>query len=232
MDLLVVHKGGTKRLYKRVILGVSSLVIFLITFLTISNVSLVTQVNNLAKQNTKLYKMRDSLITINRDCYLIVDSLKTLVYKVDKYYRMFYDSNDTLLPIYVRIFKISRIPYGWPTTGIVSSPFGPRKRDFHKGIDIANNTGTNVWATSGGYVDYEGTMRGYGNIVIINHGNGYKTWYAHLSAIYVRAGQRVEEGQTIARMGSSGEATGPHLHYEVRYLGHPLNPNRFLKVVW
>ncbi|HHT50666.1 MAG TPA: peptidoglycan DD-metalloendopeptidase family protein [Eubacteriaceae bacterium] len=100
----------------------------------------------------------------------------------------------------------------------------------HAGIDIGNKRGTAIYAADGGTVtSYIGYRGGYGYIVEINHGRGYTTRYAHLSKILVSAGQRVAKGDLIGRMGSTGNSTGPHLHFEIRKNGTPLNPFRFIK---
>ena len=100
----------------------------------------------------------------------------------------------------------------------------------HAGVDIGNKSGTTIRAADGGTItSYIGYRGGYGYIVEINHGGGYTTRYAHLSKILVSAGQRVAKGDVVGRMGSTGNSTGPHLHFEIRKNGTPLNPFRFIK---
>ncbi len=125
----------------------------------------------------------------------------------------------------------SRGYYIWPTTGKISSGFGGRNVSVgssnHKGLDIANKTGTDVCAADSGTVIYAGFLdgSGYGNVVKIEHDNGDLTYYAHLSQILVSAGDRVCQGQLIARMGATGNVTGPHLHFELRPSGgNPVDP--------
>ena len=123
------------------------------------------------------------------------------------------------------------VPSMWPTRGEVSSPFGLRWNgsDFHPGIDIANDFGTPIVATADGVVTEAGwNAGGYGNKVDIDHGNGIMTRYGHAQSVVVRAGQHVRRGQIIAYMGSTGFSTGPHLHYEVRIYGEPVNPAPYL----
>ncbi len=111
--------------------------------------------------------------------------------------------------------------FGWPTRGVISSGYWYG----HRGIDIANAVGVAVAAADGGYVTYAGwSPIGYGYMVSIDHGNGFSTLYAHLSQWYVDPGQAVARGQTIGAMGSTGNSTGPHLHFEIRYGGGPANP--------
>ena len=122
-------------------------------------------------------------------------------------------------------------PTGWPTDGFISSGYGLRWNgaEFHQGIDIAAEMGTPIVATADGVVTLAGwNAGGYGNMVDIDHGSGVSTRYGHASAVVVTAGQRVRRGQIIAYVGSTGHSTGPHLHYEVRLSGQPVNPSSYL----
>lgn len=122
----------------------------------------------------------------------------------------------------------------WPTSGPITSPFGWRTHPifgtqrFHSGIDIGADYGDSVVATDGGVVIYADWMGGYGKAVIVDHGGGISTLYAHNSELVVSEGQRVYKGQMISRVGSTGYSTGPHLHYEVRQGGSPVNPMNYL----
>ena len=124
--------------------------------------------------------------------------------------------------------------FRWPTSGRITSTFGGRASPGgigstnHKGIDIANSYGTAIYAADGGTVVYAGWMSGYGYLVQINHGNGYVTYYGHNSSLLVSVGQHVYKGQQIARMGSTGNSTGNHCHFEVRYNGVAKNPLNYL----
>lgn len=123
-----------------------------------------------------------------------------------------------------------RYPDFNPTTGRLSSPYGYRKDPFtgktawHSGIDICNSTGTAIRSAAYGTVTYTGYGGGYGYNIIVDHGNGYTTRYAHLSKILVSKGDVVEKGEKIGLMGATGRATGPHLHFEVLYNGKTENP--------
>ncbi|MGH7905363.1 MAG: peptidoglycan DD-metalloendopeptidase family protein [Candidatus Binataceae bacterium] len=120
-------------------------------------------------------------------------------------------------------------PFAWPVYGgVVSSVFGIRRGVMHDGIDIAARKGTAIHAADSGTVVYSGWLRGYGNVVIIQHSDHYVTVYGHDSVNLVRAGQRVERGQIIARLGSTGRTTGPNLHFEVRHDNLAYNPLGFL----
>jgi murein DD-endopeptidase MepM/ murein hydrolase activator NlpD len=126
---------------------------------------------------------------------------------------------------------IAAIPSLNPVGGGIAAAFGWRTNpwpEFHKGVDLEANYGDTVRAAAAGTVASAGWDGGFGNKVDIDHGNGYHTWYAHLSRIAVRPGQRVTKGAPIANVGSTGESTGPHLHYQVMYEGNPIDPAPFL----
>ena len=125
--------------------------------------------------------------------------------------------------------------FDWPVRGVISSPFGNRthpilkRKILHAGIDIASPNGTPVKTAAPGEVIYNGWLRGYGRVVVIDHGRGFSTLYAHLSASLVQEGQIVKAGANIARVGRTGNVTGYHLHFEVRVYGTPADPIRYLK---
>ena len=116
-----------------------------------------------------------------------------------------------------------------PVQGRISSPFGPRWGSHHDGKDYAVPIGTPVKAAGGGRVVYVGWSSGYGNTVIIQHQQGMRTLYAHLNSFNVSSGQRVNRGQVIASSGNTGRSTGPHLHFEVRVNGRPVDPAGYLR---
>ena len=117
-----------------------------------------------------------------------------------------------------------------PTTGVITSRFGLRSRDNHKGIDIGTAKGTPIYAAAAGTVSVSsyGYNGGYGNYIIINHGNGVQTVYAHCSSLVATVGQEVSQGQLIARVGSTGISTGNHLHLEVRVNGVAQDPQNYV----
>lgn len=117
---------------------------------------------------------------------------------------------------------------GWPVAGPVTSGFGTRWGRMHEGIDIAVGEGTPVSAAAAGTVVVSGWMSGYGNIVVIDHGNGLSTAYAHNSSLLVGQGASVGRGSVVALAGSTGHSTGPHVHFEVRLDGAPVDPLGYL----
>lgn len=126
-------------------------------------------------------------------------------------------------------------PKGWPLPGRITSYFGKRENplhggdDFHSGIDISASSGTPVKATADGVVSFSGWSGGSGNLVVIEHGLGYSTFYAHNSSNLVKVGQQVKRGDIIAYSGATGNTTGPHSHYEIWKDGRPVNPIPFIE---
>ncbi|MEO9170224.1 MAG: peptidoglycan DD-metalloendopeptidase family protein [Candidatus Baltobacteraceae bacterium] len=120
--------------------------------------------------------------------------------------------------------------FSWPVSGTITSPFGWRSNpfggapDFHPGLDIAAPSGTTVTAAASGTVILAQWYGGYGNFIMIDHGGSVSSGYGHLSAMYVSVGQQVQRGQAIGAVGSTGHSTGPHLHFEVRINGKPVDP--------
>jgi hypothetical protein len=126
------------------------------------------------------------------------------------------------------------LPGLWPAEGRFTSGFGWRRdpvrgtTKFHSGIDIANDRGTAIYSVAPGTVTRAGTSSGYGRVVEIDHGFGVSTKYAHCTTLRVREGERVERGDYIATMGSTGKSTGPHLHFELRIDGNAVDPLKYL----
>ena len=136
-----------------------------------------------------------------------------------------------------RTLQSQTLPEGRPVSGgWVSSAFGWRadplngKREFHEGVDFASKSDSKVTAVGAGIVTWSGKRYGYGNLVEINHGNGYVTRYAHNKKNLVTVGEKVEKGQVVAVIGSTGRSTGPHVHFEVVYNGKHVNPKKFFSV--
>jgi murein DD-endopeptidase MepM/ murein hydrolase activator NlpD len=126
-------------------------------------------------------------------------------------------------------------PKGLPVEGYISSNYGYRmhpitgRREFHSGVDISTGLGSPVRATADGIVIFSGWSAGNGNLVVIEHGRGFSTVYAHNRKTIVRIGQTVRRGDVISYAGSTGTSTGPHVHYEVWKYGKHINPDNFLK---
>lgn len=130
---------------------------------------------------------------------------------------------------------LASMPTIWPVTGFVSSsfggrssPFGGRGGEFHKGLDISNRMGTPIVAPAQGTVMLAGRDGAYGNSVEINHGGGISTKFGHMQRYTVQPGQWIKRGEVIGHVGMTGRTTGPHLHYEVRLNGVPVNPMRYI----
>jgi murein DD-endopeptidase MepM/ murein hydrolase activator NlpD len=133
--------------------------------------------------------------------------------------------------------NIAFTPMGYPRLSSFTSFFGSRGNpfdfggsEFHPGIDFAGHRGDPVKCTASGRVIFAGRAGGYGNCIKIRHANNLETWYGHLSKINVKEGQRVTVGDMIGKVGSTGRSTGPHLHYEIRKNGHPVNPKQYLSL--
>ena len=121
--------------------------------------------------------------------------------------------------------------FAWPASGRLTDRYGFRTYSgrWHNGLDISQRAGSPVYAADSGFVTFAGwTNGGYGNLVVIDHRNGYETYYAHLQSFYVTAGQSVAKGTQIAAIGTTGNSTGPHLHFELRHQGVRKNPELYL----
>ena len=133
-----------------------------------------------------------------------------------------------------RRLLLESVPGGWPVRGTLSSVFGVRNSPFtetpvfHHGLDIVARTGAPVVASASGVVVKSGYEALYGNMVVVDHGAGYRSVYGHLASCSVEEGAFVNRGEELGKVGSTGRSTGPHLHYEVRVNGLPVNPARFL----
>ena len=133
------------------------------------------------------------------------------------------------------IYNISYTPLGYPFPGTITSTFGHRENPFggenvetHKGLDIRGPVGSSVKSMAKGEVEFAGLRGGFGNCIMLKHGNGFETLYGHLSRILVRVGQKIDIGQQIGLIGSTGRSTGPHLHYEIHKNGEKIDPKNFL----
>jgi murein DD-endopeptidase MepM/ murein hydrolase activator NlpD len=135
---------------------------------------------------------------------------------------------------YARRWHVNTRPSSWPVDGVLMSSYGQRSDPFsgegayHTGVDIVAPMGAPAHATADGIVVFADRSGGYGRLVVVDHGNGYETYYAHLSRFDVIPGQEIRQGETVGAVGASGRVTAPHLHYEVRVRKAPVNPYRFL----
>jgi len=129
---------------------------------------------------------------------------------------------------------LASTPTIWPVRGLITAGYGYRvspftgQREMHEGLDIAAPHGTPILATANGVVSFVGSLAAFGNVVFINHGHGFTTFYAHTSSIRVKEGQQVKRGQIVASVGTSGRTTGPHVHYEVQVNGATVNPLKYI----
>ncbi len=129
---------------------------------------------------------------------------------------------------------LASTPTVWPVSGLITAGYGYRQspftgqREMHEGLDIAAPYGTPIRATADGIVTFSGPLAAFGNVVFINHGHGFTTFYAHTSGDRVREGQQVRRGQVIAYVGTTGRTTGPHVHYEVQVNGTTVNPLKYI----
>ncbi len=136
-----------------------------------------------------------------------------------------------------RDVKKEVVPSGMPVKGYISSGYGGRvhpisgKYKGHKGVDIPGKTGTKIKAVAGGVVVASGRVSGYGNLVEVKHADGFSTLYAHNKKNIVKKGDIIEKGESVALLGSTGRSTGPHVHFEVRKHGKPVNPMRYINTI-
>jgi murein DD-endopeptidase MepM/ murein hydrolase activator NlpD len=165
---------------------------------------------------------------------LDADSVPNLRESLEQYTFLQSASFSQIYHHYAYKWQVHNEPSLWPVIGVVRSTFGGRSDPFngegafHTGIDLQAPTGSAVHVTADGVVETMGWSGNYGKLVVVNHGNGLETYYGHLSHFLVVPGQEVRRGEVIALSGSTGRATGPHVHYEVRLSGTPVNPYRFM----
>lgn len=140
----------------------------------------------------------------------------------------------SMAPINAKLAYLRAVPTGKPINDAIAVAYGTRINpithrgtEFHKGVDLGAKFGVNVYATADGEVIFAGWNGGYGNVVIISHGYGFTTLYAHNSKLLVKIGDNVKRGQALAKTGSTGRSTGPHVHYEVKVNGKNVNPAKY-----
>jgi murein DD-endopeptidase MepM/ murein hydrolase activator NlpD len=169
------------------------------------------------KHNNLLRAMHEQVDTLNLASYTKEKSFETLLKHLEKQ-RNILASTPAIRPC-----------KGWYTSnfGYRKSPF-TGQREFHKGVDISNRKGTPIVATANGRVSYVGDKGLLGKTVVINHGHGMITRYAHIDKALKKRGEKVKRGDIIAQVGNTGRSTGPHLHYEVHLNGVPVNPKKYI----
>lgn len=139
--------------------------------------------------------------------------------------------NYSKAPELSRAGYINMKSFSLPTKGTLTSKFGVRWGRMHNGVDIGASSGTTIVAACSGTVSFAGWEQGYGNVIKIDHGNGFETVYGHCKSIYVKKGQKVASQEKIGAVGSTGNSTGPHLHFEIRVNGTPQNPLDHIKKI-
>ena len=203
----------------------------------------------LAQMQREAQNYKNQIVSRQRELQVAMASREGLMRDLERQQKLYEQQEDELLQqskqletVIQQLQAKSSIKYGggkllWPvpSSNVITSPFGMRLHPvlgvyrMHTGIDIAANTGASIVAAADGQVIFSGYYGGYGYTVIIDHGDGISTLYAHNSALLVKEGDTVKRGQVIAKAGSTGLRTGPHLHFEVRKNGVPVNPMDWLK---
>ena len=198
------------------------------------------------KYYVETYEEAESILTqLKEKNSLNKDSISYLL-KYETELKTFTEPNEAVASLYVETPKVVKnqrvntkkkvdytntalgIALVKPVEGTITSRFGTRSRGLHTGLDIANSKGTPIKAAATGVVTYAGYKGSYGYLVVVSHGNGIETYYAHCSRLYVSAGDTVSQGAVIAAVGSTGNSTGPHLHLEIRVNGVAKNPQNYL----
>lgn len=203
----------------------------------------------LAQMQKEAQNYKNQIVSRQRELQVAMASREGLMRDLERQQKLYEQQEDELLQqskqletVIQQLQAKSKIKYGggkllWPvpSSSVITSPFGMRyhpilkQSRMHTGIDIAAETGVSIVAAADGQVIFAGYYGGYGYAVIIDHGDGISTLYGHNSALLVKEGDMVERGQVIAKAGSTGLSTGPHLHFEVRKNGVPVDPMDWLK---
>ncbi len=203
--------------------------------------------SSLEEETKRIEQITSKLKSIEEDIVYQQKKQKEILSKLRQETAMYESSERQLERESIKlVYKISELSTGkndnpestgsfsYPVRAPITSPFGPRRhpifgvRSMHSGIDLAAPYGTPIKASEGGVVIYSGWYGGYGKVVILDHAKGFSTLYAHLSSTKVAVGARVKQGEVVGFEGSTGYATGPHLHFEVREQGKPKNPVIYL----
>ena len=208
-------------------------------FNTETNSNLATPVSRSYNRTTGLQIQDNDLMTNNTDNEAIMTEIDTMLQneEISDIIQSKTEAYNTLITtLEKQILYLDCRPDLVPTSGTFTSPFGYRVDPVygvtakHNGIDIANDTGTPIYAAGTGIVSFAGYNGSFGNLVIIDHGYGYKSVYAHCEELLITEGEKIEKGTLIAKMGSTGKSTGTHLHFEIRYNDNPINPKTILNL--
>lgn len=234
-QLLAKHQEGAEQLKQQMAIEIASLQMAkarqAASFSEEKEELLATAVTELTDRTNNIKEVIDNLgIKVTKSSHAKRDSGGPFIAHKEKEHDKLLFKADKYLE------TIRYTPLGRPVTGQISSGFGTRldpmngEGAHHTGIDIRGKRGENVFATGAGVVIQANRNGNYGNFVMIDHGNGYTSSFAHLERFLVKKGDRVERGQVIGKVGSSGRATGAHLHYEVCLKKTPINPARLMKI--
>ena len=184
--------------------------------------------SRVAGDSTTPEMTEDEILLSEIDSLIANDDISTLISEQTQGYKELVSKMESQLSY------LATRPDFYPTSGTFSSPFGYRKdpitnrTTLHNGIDISNKRGTPIYAAGSGIVTFSGYDGNFGRVLIIDHGYGYESVYAHCNALLYVAGDSVDKGEQVATMGASGRTTGNHLHFEIRYNGTPINPLKLI----
>ena len=233
--IIQVGENGTKSFLKKSSLRKKNLKKIINVFILVMFLLMIGITGFLFKeyQSFQLYKSKNKEIVALGKKYEEEQKMKAAELKNLKNLSL---ANIQNVPEDKKNLMLNIIPSGSPLLRemFVTSPFGERvhpithERKFHHGIDLRVDVGDSVVSTAIGKISFAGVKGGYGNVVIVDHMYGFQTTYAHLNKIFVKEGEIVGKGKVIAEGGNSGNSTGPHLHYEVRYNGTPIQPKNFI----
>jgi murein DD-endopeptidase MepM/ murein hydrolase activator NlpD len=252
-DIYGSKSFNISQILKKYLIYISLSILMIVVATIITAFYLKSELDILITKKNKLVKEYDQLIHENKNLQSNIGTknseLNALSGKLDGIEELLgIKSTDSIstneridiagLSTFKKKHILQTIPNGYPLEykGVTSS-YGYRKhpttgeKDFHRALDLRGKVGTDVYTTADGVVEYTGYHKksGYGNLVIIDHGFGFKTIYGHLKKSKVKTGDSVSKGDVIAHSGNSGRSSGPHLHYEIKFVNRSLNPNNFVK---
>ncbi len=228
---------------KKLYIAIFSLVAFTFVVVAIVSTFYTSKANDIKKEQIKLLKtniaLKDSIEKKREEFFRLQDKIEDIQSDVGKDGRYKNSNIKKLLANFSTSTKkliVDSIPSGYPvSSNRITSEFGYRihpiydKKRFHHGLDFGGKVGSAIRATADGIVEFSGFDKGYGNLVIISHNFGFKTAYGHmLDNVKVKKGDFIKKGEVLGYLGNTGVSTGPHLHYEVKYIKSSLDPKNFL----